>query len=52
MMKDWLRTEFSGFFLLNRQEEFIAIWEEFEAGITAEAKYAKTMDRLEPLLQN
>lgn len=33
-------------------EEFIAIWEEFEAGITHEAKFAKTMDRFEPLLQN
>lgn len=33
-------------------EEFIAIWEEFEAGITYDAKFAKTMDRLEPLLQN
>jgi len=32
--------------------ELIAIWEEFEAGITNEAKFAKTMDRLEPLLQN
>lgn len=31
---------------------FIAIWEEFEADITAEAKFAKSMDRLEPLLQN
>ena len=33
-------------------EEFIAIWEEFEAGITNEAKFAKTIDRFEPLLQN
>ena len=33
-------------------EEFIAIWEEFEAGESAEAKFARTMDRLEPLLQN
>lgn len=33
-------------------EEFIAIWEEFEAGETDEAKFAKSMDRLEPLLQN
>lgn len=33
-------------------EELITIWEEFEAGETAEAKFAKTMDRLEPLLQN
>jgi putative hydrolases of HD superfamily len=33
-------------------EEFIAIWQEFEDGHTAEAKFAKTMDRFEPLLQN
>lgn len=33
-------------------EEFIAVWEEFEAGMTAESKFARTMDRLEPLLQN
>lgn len=33
-------------------EEMIAIWEEFEAGETSEAKFAKAMDRLEPLLQN
>lgn len=31
---------------------FIAIWQEFEDGITDEAKFAKSMDRLEPLLQN
>lgn len=33
-------------------EEFISIWEEFEAGQTHEAKFAKAMDRFEPLLQN
>lgn len=33
-------------------EEFIAIWQEFEDGITDEAKFAKSMDRFEPLLQN
>jgi len=33
-------------------KEFIAIWQEFEDGITDEAKFAKTMDRFEPLLQN
>ncbi|WP_253475575.1 HD family hydrolase [Flavobacterium sp. HSC-61S13] len=33
-------------------DEMLAIWEEFEAGKTAEAKFARTMDRLEPLLQN
>lgn len=32
--------------------ELIEIWEEFEAGETKEAKFAKSMDRLEPLLQN
>jgi putative hydrolases of HD superfamily len=33
-------------------EEFISIWEEFEEGETNEAKFAKAMDRFEPLLQN
>ncbi|MEN4762699.1 HD domain-containing protein [Chryseobacterium sp. C39-AII1] len=33
-------------------KEFLAVWEEFEEGITNEAKFARTMDRLEPLLQN
>ncbi|MDA3853673.1 MAG: HD domain-containing protein [Bacteroidales bacterium] len=33
-------------------EEYIAIWTEFEDGISNEAKFAKSMDRLEPLLQN
>ncbi|MCF2443701.1 HD domain-containing protein [Dyadobacter sp. CY345] len=35
-----------------QRDEMIALWEEFEAGKTAEAKFAKSMDRLEPLLQN
>lgn len=33
-------------------QQFIAIWEEFEAGATDEAKFARSMDRFEPLLQN
>ncbi|WP_242691471.1 HD domain-containing protein [Desertivirga arenae] len=33
-------------------EEFIAVWEEFELGQSNEAKFARSMDRLEPLLQN
>ena len=33
-------------------EELIGIWEEFEEGKTDEAKFAKSMDRFEPLLQN
>ncbi|RYD98343.1 MAG: HD domain-containing protein [Sphingobacteriales bacterium] len=32
--------------------ELTGIWEEFEAGNSAEAKFARAMDRLEPLLQN
>lgn len=35
-----------------QSKEFIAVWEEFEEGLTGEAKFARTMDRLEPLLQN
>lgn len=33
-------------------EGLIEIWEEFEAGLTHEAKFTRAMDRLEPLLQN
>ena len=33
-------------------EEMIAIWQEFEAGETPDARFAKAMDRMEPLLQN
>lgn len=36
----------------HQAKDFIAIWEEFEAGESNEAKFAKTMDRFEPLLQN
>ncbi|MGC4000562.1 MAG: HD domain-containing protein [Anaeromyxobacter sp.] len=32
--------------------ELIALWEEFEAGRTADARFAKALDRLEPILQN
>ena len=35
-----------------QEQELIAVWEEFEAGETNEAKFARSMDRLEPLLQN
>jgi putative hydrolases of HD superfamily len=41
-----------GFLPHAQADEFIAIWEEFEAGITSEAKFARSMDRFEPLLQN
>lgn len=33
-------------------QELLAVWEEFEEGQTPEAKFAKAMDRFEPLLQN
>jgi len=33
-------------------QDFLAIWTEFEDGITNEAKFAKVVDRLEPVLQN
>jgi putative hydrolase of HD superfamily len=36
----------------DQMEEFIAIWQEFEAGETSEAKFAKALDRFEPVLQN
>ncbi|WP_291725911.1 HD domain-containing protein [Bernardetia sp.] len=36
----------------DQKEEYIKIWQEFEAGETNEAKFAKTMDRFEPILQN
>lgn len=33
-------------------QDFITVWEEFEYGQTAEARFARAMDRFEPLLQN
>ncbi|OMH38922.1 HD domain-containing protein [Motiliproteus sp. MSK22-1] len=33
-------------------EEYMALWYEFEAGETADAKYAKAIDRVPPLLHN
>lgn len=35
-----------------RGAEFMALWQEFEEGATAEACFANAMDRLMPLLQN
>ena len=29
-----------------------ALWEEFEEGVTAEAKFANAMDRLQPVINN
>ena len=33
-------------------EEYLALWEEFEAGDTAESRYARAIDRVPPLLHN
>ncbi|MFT5711491.1 MAG: putative hydrolase of HD superfamily [Halioglobus sp.] len=33
-------------------EEYLALWVEFEAGETADSRYAKAIDRIPPLLQN
>jgi putative hydrolases of HD superfamily len=33
-------------------QEFLAIWQEFEEGETKEAKFARAMDRFQPVLQN
>ncbi|MFV0376042.1 MAG: HD domain-containing protein [Mangrovibacterium sp.] len=33
-------------------EDFLRTWVEFEEGLSDEAKFARSMDRLEPLLQN
>jgi putative hydrolase of HD superfamily len=52
MRKGWLQIVFLVCYLKAQAEELIEIWEEFEAGETKEAKFAKSMDRLEPLLQN
>ena len=32
--------------------EFIALWEEFEQGDTADSRFAKAVDRIPPVLQN
>ncbi|MEO6405396.1 MAG: HD domain-containing protein [Ferruginibacter sp.] len=41
-----------GLLPIEQAEEFLTIWKEFEDGTTDEAKFAKSMDRFEPLLQN
>jgi putative hydrolases of HD superfamily len=36
----------------DQRDEFIALWEEFEARETGEAMYARAIDRLGPVMQN
>ncbi|MFC1819460.1 HD family hydrolase [Thermodesulfobacteriota bacterium] len=33
-------------------DEYLALWKEFEAGVTPESKFAKAIDRVPPLLHN
>jgi putative hydrolase of HD superfamily len=35
-----------------QRTEFRSLWMEFEAGVSPEAKYAKAIDRIEPVFQN
>ena len=37
-----------GYLSKDIQDEYIALWYEFEAGETADAKYAKAIDRIPP----
>lgn len=41
-----------GMLPVDQANEMLELWEEFEACETAEAKFARAMDRFEPLLQN
>lgn len=41
-----------GLLPLDQRNEFIELWQEFEANETADAKFAGSVDRLHPLLHN
>jgi putative hydrolase of HD superfamily len=36
----------------DQRDELMQLWQEFEAGVTPDAKFAVTVDRLQPLLHN
>ncbi|PCO04883.1 HD domain-containing protein [Microbulbifer flavimaris] len=36
----------------NKLEEYFALWQEFEAGESADSRYARAVDRVPPLLHN
>ena len=36
----------------DQAQEFRGLWEEFEAGITAESRFARALDRVQPILLN
>ena len=37
---------------LDQQDSFLGLWQEFETGISMEAKYARVLDALVPLLNH
>ena len=41
-----------GMLPMDQRDELMQLWQEFEAGETADAKFAVTVDRLQPLLHN
>ena len=41
-----------GFLPPDGQSEYLALWEEFEAGESEEARFARAIDRLQPLVGN
>lgn len=51
--KEWKGVKRVLDILPNQQgEEYLVLWEEFELGESADAKYAKAIDRIPPLLHN
>ncbi len=36
----------------DQAQQYLLLWEEFEAGVTSEARFAKAIDRLQPVILN
>lgn len=45
-------TRIFGLLPKNQGEELMALWEEFEAGETKEARFARTLDNFQPMMLN
>ena len=50
--EQWAANVLFGSLLPEQRERFRNLWEEFEAAVTAEARFANALDRLLPLLQH
>ena len=50
--EDAARDRIFGLLPADQAQRFIALWDEFEARETPEAKFAKALDRISPLLAN